>query len=49
MSKVSSVKALRAKRAKRLAQKKGDFPQLKVVPASGPGGLQNTNEKIYII
>jgi len=26
MSKVSSVKALRAKRAKRLAQKKGTYP-----------------------
>ena len=34
ISKVNSVKALRAKR------KKGDFPQLKVVPTTGLLGLQ---------
>ena len=38
MSKVISVKTLRAKGAKRLAQKRG-LPQLKVVPTTGPGGL----------
>ena len=36
MSKVNSVKALRAKRSKRLAQKRG-LPQLKVVPTAGLG------------
>ena len=39
MSKVNSVKALRAKRSKRLAQKRG-LPQLKVVPITGLLGLQ---------